>query len=87
MNYRMKRFPSNKAECENCWQLGAGPVEGHGEAGKMDTAIMMKAKSTDKLASSLFYFQLEVTNGLIYITSYIKQQHARLPGDPSMDGF
>lgn len=60
---------------------------GHGEAGKMDTAIMMKAKSADKLAGSLFFFQLGVTNGLIYITSCIKQQHGQLPGDPSMDGF
>lgn len=60
---------------------------GHGEAGKMDTAITMKAKSADKLADSLFSFQLGVTNGLIYITSCIKQQHGQLSGDPSMDGF
>lgn len=69
----MKCFPSKKAECENCRQIGAGPVLGHGEAAKMDTAIMMKAKSADKLAGSPFSSQLGVTNGLIYVTSYIKQ--------------
>lgn len=60
---------------------------GHGEAAKMDTAIMVKAKSADKLAASLFSSQLGVTNGLIYIIFYIKQQRGQLPGDPSMDGF
>lgn len=54
----------------------------------MGTAITMKAKkSADKLAGSPLSSQLGVTNGLIYVTSYIKQQHGQLPGDPSMDGF
>lgn len=60
---------------------------GHGEAAKMDAAIKMKAKSADKLAGSPFSFQLGVTNGFIYITSYIKQHHGRMPEGPSMNGF
>lgn len=53
----------------------------------MDAAIKMKAKPADKLAGSPLSFQLGVTNGFIYVTSYIKQRHGQLPGDPSRGGF
>lgn len=58
-----------------------------GCAGAGGGTEMETAKSADKSAGSLFPSQLGVTNGLIYIISYFKQQHGQLPGDPSLGGF